>query len=37
MLPKNSNPNYIDHERKGKNTFNFFSENWVSQLFLIYD
>jgi hypothetical protein len=28
---KNSNPNYTDHERKGKNTFNFFSENWVSQ------
>jgi hypothetical protein len=28
---KNSNPNYIDQERKGKNTFNFFSENWVSQ------
>ncbi len=27
---KNSNPNYTDHERKGKNTFNFFSENWVS-------
>ncbi len=23
---KNSNPNYTDHERKGKNTFNFFSE-----------
>jgi hypothetical protein len=31
MLPKNSNPNYTDHERKGKNKFNFFSENWVSQ------
>ena len=29
---KNSNPNYTDHERKGKNTFNFFSENWVSQV-----
>jgi hypothetical protein len=28
---KNSNPNYTDHERKGKNKFNFFSENWVSQ------
>jgi hypothetical protein len=28
---KNSNPNYTDHERKGKNTFNFFLENWVSQ------
>jgi hypothetical protein len=27
---KNSNPNYTDHERKGKNKFNFFSENWVS-------
>jgi hypothetical protein len=32
MLPKNSNPNYTDHERKGKNKFNFFSENWVSQV-----
>jgi hypothetical protein len=31
MLPKNSNPNYTDHERKGKNKLNFFSENWVSQ------
>ena len=30
MLPKNSNPNYTDHERKGKNKFYFFSENWVS-------
>jgi hypothetical protein len=29
---KNSNPNYTDHERKGKNKFNFFSENWVSHL-----
>jgi hypothetical protein len=29
---KNSNPNYTDHERKGKNTFNFFSENWVSHM-----
>jgi hypothetical protein len=28
---KNSNPNYTDHERKWKNTFNFFSENLVSQ------
>jgi hypothetical protein len=28
---KNSNPNYTDYERKGKNKFNFFSENWVSQ------
>jgi hypothetical protein len=27
---KNSNPNYIDHERKGENEFNFFLENWVS-------
>jgi hypothetical protein len=27
---KNSNPNYTDHDRKGKNKFNFFSENWVS-------
>jgi hypothetical protein len=29
---KNSNPNYTDHERKGKNKFNFFSENWVSHI-----
>jgi hypothetical protein len=27
---KNSNPNYTDHERKGENTFNSFSKNWVS-------
>jgi hypothetical protein len=27
---KNTNPNYTDHERKGENTFNSFSENWVS-------
>jgi hypothetical protein len=32
---KNSNPNYTDHERKGKNKFNFFSENWVSHISLI--
>jgi hypothetical protein len=31
---KNSNPNYTDHERKGKNTFNFFSENWVSHAWI---
>jgi hypothetical protein len=32
---KNSNPNYTDHERKGKNKFNFFLENWVSHLPLL--
>jgi hypothetical protein len=28
MPPETPNPNATEHERKEKNKFNFFSENW---------
>jgi hypothetical protein len=33
MPPKTPNPNATEHERKEKNKFNFFSENWGITLY----